>query len=287
MTFQQYLDAKRTVDDRALNRRVLGQFRRGLPDAARILEVGAGIGAMGERLHSWDCLPPRTHYTVLDIDPENIDVARERLLARGFEPCDDERRSDELRFERGDRRSTVVFEVADAVEFAGETDRTWDALVGHAVADLFDLDSVLPVFLSVLDSGGLCYFPITFDGGTSFDPSHPLDDQVECLYHRHMDDGDGSSRAGRRLLAGLRAQDAQVLAAGSSDWVVFPRNGSYPADEQVFLDHILETIDGVLAGHPDLDSRGFSDWLATRRRQLADAELTYIAHQLDVLAKRV
>ncbi|WP_227377081.1 class I SAM-dependent methyltransferase [Haladaptatus halobius] len=281
MTFQQYLAAKRTVDDRALNRRVLARFRRELPDSVRLLEVGAGTGAMVERLHLWGCLPREVHYTVLDIDPENLEIARERLLARGFDS-----RGDELRLERGDRRSTIVFEVADAVEFARATDRKWDAIVGHAVADLLDLDSAIPALLSALEPDGICYFPITFDGGTTFDPVHPLDGRVERLYHRHMDDEGGCNRAGRRLLAGLRARDATVLAAGSSDWLVYPRAGSYPADEQVFLRHIIGIIESALADHPALETEAFAEWSATRRRQVEKAELTYVAHQLDVLARR-
>ena len=280
MTFHEYLAAKRTVDDRALNRRVLDRFRRELPDSARLLEVGGGIGTMVERLDSWNCLPNAGRYTLLDIDPDTVEIARERLRTSGFEP-----RGDGLEYERGDRSIRIEFEVGDAIEFARETDRRWDAIVGHAVADLFDIDVAIPAFRSALDSGGVCYFPITFDGGTTFHPSHPLDGRVERLYHEHMDEGGGSSRAGRRLLAEFRAQGRELLAAGSSDWVVYAENGGYPDDEAVFLRHILDTIDGALVGHPELGDGELSDWLATRRRQVGDAELTYVAHQLDVLGK--
>ncbi|SIR83724.1 Methyltransferase domain-containing protein [Haladaptatus litoreus] len=293
MTFQQYLDAKRTVDDRALNRRVLRRFQRELCDAAesatpadrvRVLEIGAGIGTMIERLRSWNCLPNQVQYTALDINPENVEMARERLQSGGFERDGD---GDELRYERNGQSLTVRFEVAEAVEFAQKTDRQWDALVGHAVADLFDLESAFPAFRSVVDSGGLCYFPITFDGETMFEPAHELDERVTELYHRHMDDGDGSSRAGRRLLAECRNRETELLAVGSSDWVVYPENGSYHADEGIFLRHILGTIAGVLDGHSEIDTEAFSDWLATRHRQVGEGELTYIAHQFDVLAKMV
>ncbi len=279
MTFQQYLDAKRTVDDRALNRRVLARFQRELPDTARLLEIGAGIGTMIERLHSWDCLPKQVQYTALDIDPRNIEFARERLRERGFKQL-----GSELRFERSDQSITIRFEVADAVAFTRRTNRRWDALIGHAVADLFDLGSALPAFLSVLEPGGLCYFPITFDGGTTFHPSHELDERVERQYHQHMDTGAGSSEAGRRLLAEFRERETTVLAAGSSDWLVYPENGSYAADEGMFLRYILGTIEGVLGDRVETDDE-FSDWLAARHRQIEDGELTYIAHQFDVLAK--
>ncbi|ODR79306.1 hypothetical protein BG842_09785 [Haladaptatus sp. W1] len=281
MSFQAYLDAKRTVDDRALNRRVLARFSDELPESARIIEIGAGIGAMIERLNSWDCLPPRVHYTALDIDPENVRTARERLLSRGFES-----HGDDVRFTDGSRRLTVAFEVADATTFAGATDRRWDALVGHAVADLFNLDSALPAFRSLLEPDGLCYFPITFDGGTTFDPPHPLDERVERSYHRNMGGGEGGARAGRRLLSALRGREFELLAAGSSDWLVYPRDGSYPADEAQFLRDILDIVDGVLADDTAIDSDAFADWSRTRHRQVEAGELTYIAHQFDVLGRR-
>ncbi|MGA9399298.1 class I SAM-dependent methyltransferase [Haladaptatus sp.] len=292
MNFQTYLDAKRTVDDRALNRRILHQFSAELPESARILEIGAGIGTMVERLHSWERLPRRTRYTALDIDPENIAAARKRLLANGFES-----HGDGLRIDDGERRLTVSFEVADAIGFAARTDERWDALVGHAVLDLFDLESALPSLLSALEPGGICYFPITFDGGTTFDPPHPLDSRVERLYHEHMGDSHGSSDAGRRLLAALRARETdvrdrgesgtttRVLAAGGSDWVVFPQNGSYPGNEARFLRYILETIGSVL-DECDPDRGAFAEWRRTRRRQIERGDLVYVAHQLDVLGKR-
>lgn len=281
MSFQTYLDAKRTVDDRALNRRVLGRFSDELPESARILEIGAGIGAMAERLHSWNCLPQSVRYTALDIDPENVRTARKRLLSSGFEP-----HGDELRLTADDRQLTVEFEVADATTFAAETDERWDALVGHAVADLFDLDSALPAFRSLLEPGGLCYFPITFDGGTTFDPPHPLDRRVERVYHRDMGSGDGTANAGRRLLSAMRGGRFDLLAAGSSDWLVYPSDGSYPAAEARFLRFILDTVDGVLADNPDIDSDVFAEWSETRHEQIESGELTYVAHQFDVLGRR-
>lgn len=56
MDYVRYLQAKRSVDDRAINPDVLHTFIRSLRDRPasknelRVLEVGAGIGAMLERL---------------------------------------------------------------------------------------------------------------------------------------------------------------------------------------------------------------------------------------------
>ncbi|MFT4910231.1 MAG: hypothetical protein ACI9TI_001401, partial [Natronomonas sp.] len=74
--FRRYLRAKRTVDDRALDRRLVGILRDRLAERAdagegpiRVLEVGAGIGTMPARLLEWDVLPPgEIRYVALDVD---------------------------------------------------------------------------------------------------------------------------------------------------------------------------------------------------------------------------
>jgi SAM-dependent MidA family methyltransferase len=48
--FSRYLAAKKTVDDRALNKDVWQRLRQAMPDQPDILEIGAGIGTMVERL---------------------------------------------------------------------------------------------------------------------------------------------------------------------------------------------------------------------------------------------
>jgi len=100
-----------------------------------------------------------------------------------------------------------------------------------------------------------------------------------------MDDGDGSSRAGSRLLARLPAHGARVLAAGGSDWVVHSQNGRYPADEAYFLHHLVRTVEGALDGDPEIDDDGLAEWAAARHRSVADGELVAVAHNLDVLAR--
>ena len=89
------------------------------------------------------------------------------------------------------------------------------------------------------------------------------------------------SRTGRKLFHALRGRRAEALAAGSSDWVVHPVGGGYPADEAYFLGCILHFVDVTLRGHSELDDSEFGEWLTIRRGQLADGELVYVAHQLD------
>ena len=268
--FQAYLHAKRTVDDRALNRRVLARLQCELPDdSSQGVEIGAGVGTGITRLHGWGVLPENVSYTAIDRQPETIAAAREHLLERGFT-------EDGNRLRRGGITVSLVTE--DALDIVD--DEQCDLLVAQAVLDLLDLDSVLPTLFDALSPGGFAYFPITFDGGTIFEPEHPFDERVVDAYHRDMD-REGDSRTGRRLFSAIPEAGGEIIAAGSSDWVVYP---PYSGDEQAFLSHILDTIEGALAGGAvggELD-----EWISTRREQLANEDLTYIAHQLDVLARR-
>jgi hypothetical protein len=72
-SLMRYLTAKKSVDDRALNWQVWQRLVAALPRATpqqplRILEVGAGIGSMVERLVAGDLLTHAT-YTAIDQAP--------------------------------------------------------------------------------------------------------------------------------------------------------------------------------------------------------------------------
>lgn len=283
--FTRYLAAKKTVDDRALNAHVWSTLVTVLPSASsewplRILEVGAGIGTMVERLLERDTLT-YAHYQALDEQVENIRALRQRVP---LSVCGD------------DRRITIEAQVADAHEFVARPANrgVWDVVIAHAVLDLWDLPTSVPALLACLRPGGVFYFTIVFDGATIFQPEIDpvLDPLIEALYHRTMDDRltngrpSGDSRSGRHLIELLRRAGASILAAGSSDWVVFASaDGRYPADEAYFLHFIINTVDTALCSHPHLDPAHFAAWIAERHAQIDRGELVYIAHQLDFVGR--
>lgn len=289
---QRYLEAKRTVDDRAIDRRVLERFTAELADRAsdegvRIVELGAGVGTMVARLAAWECLPDVVTYRAVDRDRESIAHARERLPIwledAGY---DVERREGCVLARKRDSRLEVTLEVADAFEISEEA----DAVIAAAFLDLVDLERALASIGELLADDGLLYAPITYDGTTRFAPAHSLDDRVERLYHRHMDEireGPGSSRAGRDVLETLAGSAYDTLAVGGSDWVVRPVDGSYPADERAFLTHLLRTIDDALTDYPAgvLESGTRRRWTDDRRHRLKESELVSVAGNLDVLAR--
>jgi SAM-dependent methyltransferase len=301
--FTRYLAAKKSVDDRALNpavRRELVRALRDLPGQTpvQVLEVGAGIGTMLERLLDWGMLR-RAAYTGIDIEPENLVEARQRLgryaASQGFGYSGGP--NGRLVLERQQQRFEVTLEAIDLFDFQAREQgrRTWDLLIAHAFLDLVDLATALPPLFSLLKSGGLFYFTLNFDGATILRPpvDEGFDRLVQELYHQTMDrrrvNGKpaGSSRTGRLLQALLEnAPGVQLLAAGRSDWVVSPSRAVYPAAEAYFLHFIIQTIHQALKDHPEMDGPRLAQWTRARHRQIERGELTYIARQWDFLGRK-
>ncbi len=296
-SFPDYLSAKKSVDERAINRLVVQSLAEALPHASRerplkVLEVGCGIGAMLQRMLDWELLTC-ADYLGLDALPENIATARRNIetwsQAQGWQV---HARENGLAISRGAKWLSIQFEALDLSEFfaaRASAAHSYDLLVAHAFLDLIDIPTTLPRLLSLLRPGGLFYFPINFDGVTLLEPviDPEFDAAVISAYHTSMDTRltagrpSGDSQSGRHLFQHLAQCGACILAAGSSDWVVFSRQGVYPADEAYFLHFILHFFETTLSHYPDLDAGRFERWLAERRAQVRRGVLVYIAHQID------
>lgn len=281
-----------------------------------VVEVGAGIGTMLVRLLRWNLLPPNVEYTLVDEMPENIAFAREWLpnWARKNDYTVETLPEGDFRFSASSAMQTVLvhFAQADVFDFIRlsvsrqpSVPVSADLLIAHAFLDLLPMPESLPKLFSLLKPGGLAWLTINFDGVTTLEPAIRLsvadssvspfqksapasaDALIERLYHQTMDSRPtgGDSQAGRHLFGHLQQVSAGILAAGASDWVVYPVKGQYPADEAYFLHFILHFFETSLANHPDLDPELFQRWLAERRAQIDRAELIYIAHQMDFLVK--
>ncbi len=293
--FARYLLAKRSVEDRALNRVVWEALLGALPERRErplhVLEVGAGAGVMIDRLLRWG-LAEQVEYVAVELDPPLLDVARRQLPTWAAQCNLSLRETPEgILHASGDSlKWNISLRAGDIFEQAAPQ-ASFDVLIGSALLDLLDLGTSLPALLGHLVPGGLCYFPITFDGVTIFQPGHASDEEILRLYHQTMDQRriqgapSGNSRTGRLLFDALRGLGADVLAAGASDWIVHPQQGEYPHDEAYFMGFILETIHHALVDHPELKPEQLESWLQVRRAQLERHELVYIAHQIDLLGR--
>lgn len=287
-----YLAAKKRIDDRSLNPRVWDAVwdpLKGQP--VRVVELGAGIGTMIERVLDWTEIR-HIDYTALDINSELLAEAKQRLTAwgrrRGFVV---NAPPNGLELSSPDRSLLLQTVEADVrQDLPAEIDGGFDVVIACAFLDLVDLDALIPEILGLLADEGVFYFPINFDGVTTFLPATDpvIDRAIERSYHRSMDQRDGDpgstdhSHTGRRLLELLPSLGAEIRSAGSSDWIVHPTAGSYHPDERWFLGWMLESVEQSVRPSSDLTATEIERWLAARRSQLSAGSLSLVTHQIDV-----
>ena len=287
-SFPRYLLSKQSVDDRALNKDVLAALKASLPNKPMtIIEVGGGIGTMLARLLRWGVIS-QAEYTLVDEMEENIAFALEWLPEwAGKHKIKVESKKGALRIYDDKRDVHVNLVQEDVFDFIARKPEPADLLIAHAFLDLLPMPESLTKLFTLTQS--LAWLTVNFDGVTSLEPiiDKDLDTEIERLYHETMDTrpSGGDSRSGRHLFEHLKQVGAEVEAAGASDWVVYPVDGQYPADEAYFLYFILHFFEESLGKHPELDAATFADWLEKRRGQVERGELVYIAHQMDFLAR--
>jgi SAM-dependent methyltransferase len=297
LSFPQYLLSKQSVDERALNQHVYETLKSALfahpprVEPLQIIEVGAGIGTMPARLLRRELL---THvdYIAVDEMPENIAYAMDwipRWAAENGWQAHPERDTLSIRLSAEQSVANLTFAQADVFDFILSGPLKADLLIAHAFLDLLPMPGSLSQLLSLLKPGGLAWLTLNFDGVSTLEPALDplLDATIERLYHDTMDTRltGGDSRSGRNLFGHLQKGGAHILAAGASDWVVFPQRGCYPADEAYFLKAVLHFFESSLSGHAELDPAAFAGWLAQRHAQVERGELVYIAHQMDFLVQ--
>jgi hypothetical protein len=290
-SFPRYLLSKQSVDDRALNKDVLSALKSNLPtQPIRIIEVGGGIGTMLARLLRWEVITQAEYtYTLVDEMAENIQFARtwlpEWAEENGLET--EETGINELLIFDAKHDVHVKLLQADVFDFIAQKPVPADLLIAHAFLDLLPMPVSLPKLFTLTKN--LAWLTVNFDGVTLLEPviDPELDAKIERLYHETMDTrpSGGDSLSGRHLFGHLMKVGAEIKAAGSSDWVVYPVDGQYPAEEAYFLQFILHFFEKSLEKHPELGTAAFAGWLDKRRGQIERGELVYIAHQMDFLAR--
>jgi hypothetical protein len=292
-----YLAAKKSIDDQALNRSVWAALCQALPqttgdEPANILEIGAGIGTMLARIVEWGLLTGPATYLATDCDAGHLRLAQHYLSTwaaqQGHALVWTGHQCGRLRTTTSS--ISLVFDTVRAEELARRADTagTFHLIIAHAVLDLIDLPIVLPGLLAQLTQNGLVYLTCNFDGTTLFLPEYPGEEEREFLrlYHESMESRlIGASHTGRRLLTFLQSPGLELLSTGSSDWVIHPRIAGYSEDETFFLHALIATVERELAKNTPALS-GLAAWARTRHQQVDTGALSFVARNLDFLARR-
>lgn len=265
-----YLEAKRAIDDAALDADLAARFREQLPDAPTLVDLGCGTGSMLGRLLEWGITDGT--YIGIDADGDVLNAARrlrmEEARERGYEVS---ATADGLCI----GGLTVQLDQADALDRLRAVESP-DAIVGLSFADLVGAEPLMEAARAVATTGTQLYLPITFDDHTVFAPAHRDDDAVVGAFHAAMR-REGSPDVGRRLIAVLD-QDTGAVAVRPSDWLVRPRADGYTPEAEQFLEHIIGLIEAAVPETPERAA-----WVHRRRAEVAAGELWYIAHQYDLL----
>lgn len=239
--------------------------------------------------------PLEVTYTLLDGSPDNTRYANIHLTnwaqSNGWQV--DFPQHDQLILHRDEQIITVHLVTEDIHSFSQTTSATYDLLIANAFLDLLPLQPTVDMLFDLTKPNGYFYFSINFDGLTLLDPQldPALDAAIQSAYHQTMEDRrfnrqpTGGAHAGRKLCSILSTAGGNLLAAGSSDWVVHPIDGRYPQDEAYFLHFIIETIANALKHAPHLNQRQLTAWVASRHQQIDAGGLIYIAHQLDYFGR--
>jgi SAM-dependent methyltransferase len=271
-----YLEAKRVIDDRSLNRTVWQHMVELVVDIPsrplRIAEIGAGTGTMIDRLTEWGFFSAvagegrHVTYDAWEINPVTAALLQERLS-----------RTTDIQV--GTAHVGDVRDRRDAGEF--------DLVIANAVLDLFRPDEAAQMVSELLAPGGLLYASIVFDGVTLLEPGidERVDTEVLRLYHRSMTQG-----FGRRHVLALRAAGFEIAEIGSSDWIIPPRAAGPMPEERELVATVLgmmeEAVSAQIAALPDaaISRDELLEWVSRRRIQLDAGEVLFEAHQMDFVA---
>lgn len=284
--YARYLAIKKGIDDASLNPEVwkrLAHFleKRQTGEPVQILEIGAGIGTMIQRLLEAGLLK-NAMYTAIEAASDFKPAAEEALeewCAQHSGTFSSHPEMWRMESDAGDLR--IKWQTGDILQMVDDIPpATYDLIIGHAVIDLLPVPLVLPRILDRLKSGAAFYFSLNYAGKTVFEPSHPRDGEIIRAYHHDMDWRFPeltwqASRTGLHLGEWLEAAGHAVVVNGSSDWSLRSANTADEA-KRYFMANILDTIEQALAG-----IQGVSDWVNERRSQLAAGELHYFAANQD------
>jgi hypothetical protein len=162
--------------------------------------------------------------------------------------------------------------------------------------DMVPIASALSVLSGLMPPEGLLYATSNYDGRTVLLPLFH-DQGLEENLMRHYDEsmecrtvsgcGVGGSRAGSRIYNALEDAGFAVTGYGPSDWALFPWDGRYRREEEIFLRFIVNVIYREGLDYPSLNADKLAGWLGTRMEEIRHHKLAFVAHQTDIVAVKL
>lgn len=298
--FPRYLLSKYYLDFRSLHHTTLACLYSNLEKINRppqILELGGGIGSMFTYFVH-DKFETEFDYTLIDKSEENIRFIPDNVKFHSngngfiFEDCGNHK----YRVSNGESICQLQTTSISTEEFINSWNKgpEFDIILASSYLDIVPVPETLRLLQTVLKPVGILYLPLNYDGLTLFHPvvDRQLDDEIVALYNLSMDnrriDGlqTGGSLTGRKLLDWLPEAGYEIVCAGSSDWCLLPVKENYRGDEGYFLECILQFVEDSVSPLWKDKPEILENWLALRRRQIIEGKLSYLAHQLDYMARR-
>jgi len=244
-----------------------------LKQTLRLMEIGAGIGTMSERLLD-AALLKQCHYIALEPEASFKASAKARLMSwassqgLGFDI-----NAEGIWLLKGDDLNITIEWIAEEDDKIDQLfdNESYDLILSHAVIDLLPVPEIMPVILSKLKQQGGFYFSINFSGQTCVYPSENDDQDIVNNYHQDMDARFPAldwqpSMTGEVLPVWLQNYGCKKVIKGKSDWNLVSKNNG--AGDGLFIKNILDTIEKALQAKPGLDA-----WLSKRYRQLEQKKL--------------
>ncbi len=255
--YPDYLSAKKPVDDESLNQAVWKSMinwlktRQDNTKSLKILEIGAGIGTMLERLLETDLLTNCT-YTAIEMEAPFRESAFNRLenWSKDNNFSFTKINKDKILISNNDKSIELDWIIGDVLNIKDRIENNYyDLLIGHAVIDLLPVPQCMPGLLTFLKPGAGFYLSLNFSGNTQFIPAHPEDEKISAAYHQDMDnrfpDLDWQpSLTGIALGPWLTSQGHKIIEHGPSDWKL-PLPTLTAETNGLFIANILDTIENA------------------------------------------
>eukprot|EP00871_Galdieria_phlegrea_P005857 jgi/Galph1/759/GphlegSOOS_G5506.1 len=190
-----------------------------------------------------------------------------------------------LHLENATQKITVTFYCVD-IHYLVERESFqshYQVVIGLAFIDLFEVVNIVTTLFRFLQSYGIFYFPITYDGDMYFQPFLSQESEVVETYHSRMD-GLGTvefhpgehSQSGRQMIACCQAVTTEV-EFGDSWWNVC----SDTSQEVYFLACILRFMEDTTSTWLN----NTASYFLQRRQHLKQKLLTYHARNIDCCGK--